>query len=134
MFSLARLTESEDDLAALNEILTSDIGNLYSIISDCEAILFVLENEPHIPLEKIRRTLDGFRTRLGAVYSVNADGPTILRKILSIQALPATKQGKLDLFKQMTRLIEFFSVLLNRHTEEMMRSLHLLPVPKKYLP
>jgi hypothetical protein len=134
MFSLARLTESKDDLERLNEILTSDIGNLYSIISDCETILFVLENEPHIPLEKIRHTLDGFRTRLGAVYSVNADKPTILRKILSIQTLPATQQGKLDLFKQMTRLIEFFSVLLNRHTEEMMRSLRLLPIPKKYLP
>jgi hypothetical protein len=134
MFSLARLNDWEDDLLRLNEILTSDIGNLYSILSDCETILFVLENEPHIPLEKIRDTLDGFRTRLGAVYSVNADKPSVLRKILSIQTLPATRQGKLELFKQMTRLIEFFRVLLNRHTEEMMRDLHLLPIPKKYLP
>ena len=134
MFSLARLNDWEDDLLRLNEILTSDIGNLYSIISDCETILFVLENEPHLPLEKIRDTLDGFRTRLGAVYSVNADKPSVLRKILSIQTLPATRPGKLELFKQMTRLIEFFSVLLNRHTEEMMRDLHLLPLPKKYLP
>ena len=134
MFSLARLNDWEDDLYRLNEILTSDIGNLYSIISDCETILFILENESYIPLEKIRHTLDGFRTRLGAVYSVNADKPSVLRKILSIQALPSTTKGKLELFKQMTRLIEFFSVLLNRHTEEMMRDLHLLPVPKKYLP
>lgn len=134
MFSLARLNDWEDDLQRLNEILTSDIGNLYSIISDCETILFILENESYIPLEKIRHTLDGFRTRLGAVYSVNADKPSVLRKILSIQTLPSTTKGKLELFKQMTRLIEFFSVLLNRHTEVMMRELHLLPIPKKYLP
>lgn len=134
MFSLARLNGFEDDLEKLNEILTSDIGNLYSIISDCETILFVLENEPHLPLDKIRTTLDGFRTRLGAVYSVDADKPSILHKILAIQTLPPTRQGKLDLYKQMTRLIDFFSVLLNKHTEEIMRDLHLLPPPKKYLP
>jgi hypothetical protein len=134
MFSLAKINDWERDLEGLNAILNSDLGILYSLVSDAETILFLLENEPAMPVTKIRYTLQGFRERLGNVYSAKANQPSILRDILRMEHLPATADGRVKLYDQMVRLIDFFSVLLNKHAEEALQKEGFVPIDPKYKP
>jgi hypothetical protein len=134
MFSLAKINDWERDLEGLNAILNSDLGILYSLVSDAETILFLLENESQMPVTKIRYTLQGFRERLGNVYSAKANQPSILRDILRMEHLPATADGRVKLYDQMVRLIDFFSVLLNKHAEEALQKDGFLPLDPKYKP
>jgi hypothetical protein len=134
MFSLARLNDWNRDLEALNEILNSDLGILYSIMSDAETVLFLLENESQMPLSKIRGTLEGFRQRLGNIYSVDADRPSVLQGLLKSETLPATKEGRDALRQKMVRLVDFFSVLLNKHAEEALQQEGFIPLLPKYKP
>jgi hypothetical protein len=49
------LKRSKGELAdKLNTLFNSDLGRLYSLISDIGTILFLLDNEAIIPIKKIQ--------------------------------------------------------------------------------
>jgi hypothetical protein len=134
LFSLARNSENTADLTKLNSILNSDLGILYSIVGDSETILFLLENHKTVPVQKIRDSLEGFRVRLANIYSVDADTPSVLSRILKMEELPATLEGREKLHTQMTRLVTFFSTLLNTHAQVMLEENGFLPLSRQYRP
>jgi len=79
LFSLARFEyisgidkkKNEKDLIILNKILNSDVGILNAVKNDIDAILYLLENEDRLPMDKIQAEIQGFRSRLSNVYSVD---------------------------------------------------------------
>lgn len=135
IFALSKLAGDEGLIEKLTALFNSDLGRLYSIISDASTILYLLENEKHLPIEKIRFEIDQFRGRLASIYSIDAVNKTsVLSDILSMTHLPDTAQGRLKLFRQMERLVAFFNVILNKQSEKALKAIKLVPIPKKYLP
>jgi hypothetical protein len=114
MFALAKLKGDKKILPKLNDLFNGDCGRLYSIISDCKTILYLLENEENIDIAKVRYEIDQFRQRLGNIYTLKVNTPGVLHKILEMQTLPNTPAGRKHLEDAMTRLVDFFSPILSK--------------------
>jgi hypothetical protein len=134
LFSLARESKDLPLIAKLNTMLNSDLGRLYGIISDCGSLLYLLENETQLPLDKIKYELDQFRSRLGNIYSISVGGEGDLKKLVRADGLPKNAQGR----KRMIELIESlqgrFEQVLSKQSLAYMQEHSLLPIAKKYLP
>jgi len=129
MFSTAKFEKNRAVLDKLNELLNGDLGRLYSIVSDGNTILYLLENEDEIPINKIRYEIDQFRARYANIYTLKSaikKEPVVLSKILDMERLPNTASGRLSLFKQMSNLVEFFETLLNKNAKQELIELNLL--------
>lgn len=121
MFSLARLEKNVRKLEKLNDILNGDLGRLYSIISDANTILYLLENETEIPIDKIRYEIDQFRERFANIYTLKnviRKEPYILEQVLSMETLPNTSEGRKKLQAQMEKLVDFFQDILNKKAKQ----------------
>jgi len=129
MFSTAKFEKNKAVLNKLNDLLNGDLGRLYSIVSDGNTILYLLENEDEIPIDKIKYEIDQFRARYANIYTIKTaikKESFVLSKILDMESLPNTASGRLSLFKQMTNLIEFFETLLNKNAKQELIELNLL--------
>jgi len=67
--SLARINKDETLVKKYTEILNSDLGRLYLVLSDVGTLIQLLQNESRVPLIHIRREIDQFKNRLANVYS-----------------------------------------------------------------
>lgn len=133
MFSLARLKEDKLTITKLNDILNSDLGRLYSIISDANTLLFLLENSEVIPSEKVAAELEGFRTRLGSIYTIQpVESEGILKQLVSASKLPATEEGREKLEKAMKSIVSGFEEVLSRYAKRALSTVKLLPLPAGY--
>jgi len=129
MFSLARMKGDDKTLLKLNDMLNSDLGRLYSIISDLGTLLYLFENGKAIPFDKIQYELDQFRSRLGNIYSINSVGSdSILERILE------AKGKRSDVVKTIRFLEQRFTKILANESRKEMTKRKLLPVPVSYLP
>jgi hypothetical protein len=69
-FSLARATKQTDVVEKLNPILNSDLGIVYSVLSDVGTLIPLLESEA-VSKKDVKEEIDGFNDRLANIYSVN---------------------------------------------------------------
>jgi len=69
MMSLARLENKKKVIEKLTPILNSDLGRIYNIGSEIDALLYLLENT-NAPLDTIRYEIDQFTDRLSNVYTL----------------------------------------------------------------
>jgi hypothetical protein len=129
IFSLAK-GRSESVVESLTELFNGDLGRLYSIISDIGSILFLLENERGLPLDKIRYEVGQFRARLGNVYET--DRVNTERTLTDILALETKDRKKLRV--GLEALDKKLRGILNREAAKELKRIGLLPVPKEYLP
>lgn len=71
-FALAKFEDKPDKLKILITILNSDLGRIYSIVSDIQILLILLEE--HHPdqasIKKMRFEIDGFKARMGNIYQL----------------------------------------------------------------
>jgi hypothetical protein len=131
MFSLARKYNDTTVIEKLNTILNGDLGRLYSIISDIGTLQYLLENESHLSIERIRYELDGFRKRLGNVYTVKTPDK-VLEELLRIEDLPRTELGRSTLEKVLSDIEEQLETLLSKGAEKIGKEVGLFPIPNKY--
>lgn len=135
LFSLARKTKDMSLVMKLNDMMNSDMGRLYSIISDCGSLIYLLENETHLDIEKIQYELDQFRSRLGNIYSIDDVGSdNVLKKLVSAEGLPKTAGAKKELLNTLLYLQKKFETVLTDVSLTYMRENKIVPIPKKYLP
>lgn len=134
IFAYSKLKKNGALIRSLTDLFNSDLGRLYSIISDLGSIQFLLENERVIPIQKIRFELDQMRGRLGSILEPNVGTPSVLSEILEMTSIPATASGKAELLDEVEHLISIFTRVLNKTAKEELESLHLLPVPRTLLP
>lgn len=69
LFSLARYQDDVELLELLQPILNGDLGRLYSILSDANTLLWLLENKHFLPLDRIHEEIGAFRARLARIYT-----------------------------------------------------------------
>jgi hypothetical protein len=114
----------------LNAMFNGDLGRLYSIISDIGSMLFLLENESSVPLEKIRYEVGQFRARLGNIFETDrVNTERILMDILSLETADRSR-----LRKGLERLDERLRKELNTNASRTLKTIGLLPVPKRFNP
>jgi hypothetical protein len=128
MFSLARKGGNKKEIECLNEMMNGDLGRLYSLTSDIGTLLYLLENEKNIPLEKVRYEIDQFRSRLGNIYAVDVGSNSQLKKLLSMEGLKSVKKLRDDL----EELNAQFEGVLNRVAKRELESCGLLPLRTQF--
>lgn len=117
-------------VSELSDMFNGDLGRLYSLISDIKTLLFLIENEDTLPLEKIRYEIDQFRSRLASIYQTKGvGGKDILKRIIALES-----GDRVELARGLERLEEDFTRVLNHQSAVVLRRLRLLPLPKKYKP
>jgi hypothetical protein len=125
MFALARYRKNMDFMRKVLPILNGDLGILYSLKSDCDTLLYLVENADIIPTEKIHYEIDQFRSRISHLYQIDAvatKGSTLLSEINRLDNLPSKR-----LATGIERFSNMLMGLLNKYTKEEMEKGGLMP-------
>ena len=73
LFALAKFKNDVKTLERLTPILNSDLGRLYSISSDINVLITLLESDStKVDMKNIRFEIDQFKSRMSNVYSVKS--------------------------------------------------------------
>jgi hypothetical protein len=129
IFSLLKNTKSKL-LEPLSDMFNGDLGRIYSIISDIDAMLFLLENESALPMKRLQYEIGQFRFRLGNVYAtdrVNTD--RVLDELLRLETAP-----RRDMARGLEILRNALSSILNNEAKGELEEMKLLPIPRDMLP
>lgn len=70
-FALAKFRGDDATIVKLTPVLNSDLGRLYSMVSDVGTMIALLEQKQKVPLPKLRYELDQFKARMANVYKLN---------------------------------------------------------------
>jgi hypothetical protein len=129
IFSLLTGTRSKL-LEPLSELFNGDLGRIYSIVSDIDTLLFLLENEAALPLRKFKYEIGQFRARLGNVFETpRVNTERLLEELLRLETAP---RG--ELARGLGYLRDALVGILNAEAGGELRDLDLLPVPASMLP
>jgi hypothetical protein len=135
MFSIAKLEERNAVLERLQPVLNGDLGRLYSIISDMDTLLYLMENEGVLPTNKVKFEIDQYRQRLGNIYTlkgVNTDG--ILEDLAKVESLPQNIIGRSKLIQTITKVSNRLSNALHKYALEDLKKVGLYPLSSAFLP
>lgn len=115
-FSLAVIDKKASKLEKLNEILNSDLGGLYAIVSDLKTILFLIENKDHISKEKLEDEFNSINVRLGYLSSLpQINTPSLLKKIEGLE------DASIDTIERKLKdIVDDLSAVLNRKAKKLM--------------
>lgn len=94
MFALAKFNDNRKEMERLTNILNSDLGRLYQIVSDIGTLEDALENKAD--LATIKYEIDQFKSRLANVYTLPSylkKESGILSEINDILRLPRNKMA-----------------------------------------
>lgn len=128
MFSLAKRDKDIKLVQKLNALMNSDLGRIYSVVSDIGTLEYLLENENHLPLERIRYELDQFRARLGNVYSLT--GPNKVVK----QVASAKKASRTQIEQLLQEVGGELEDILSRAAKKAGVEAGLFPIPRRFKP
>ena len=70
-FALAKFRGDEKMIVKLTPILNSDLGRLYSMLSDVGTMIALLEQNQKVPMKNLRYELDQFKSRMANVYQLD---------------------------------------------------------------
>jgi len=130
-FALAKFRGDEKTIKGLTPVLNSDLGRLYSLLSDVGTLIALLEEKQKVPLEKVRYEIDQFKARMANVYSLPdflKTEHTLLGHIAS--ALKTTSRDQLlSHLKQIEQLIQ---ASLTHNTKKLRGGTHRTDFLKKW--
>jgi hypothetical protein len=69
-YALAKFRGDDKTLKSLTPVLNSDLGRIYSLLSDVGTLITLLEDKQNVPLDKVRYEIDQFKARMANVYSL----------------------------------------------------------------
>ena len=70
MFALAKYKKDYPIISKLAPMFNTDLGLIYSVMSDIGTLIYLIEHEKHIPYDRIKYQIDQFRGRLANIYSL----------------------------------------------------------------
>ena len=70
-FSLAKFKDDKKQMEKLTEILNSDLGRLYHIVSDIRTLEFLLEEQSKLRMSDIKFEIDQFKGRMANIYALD---------------------------------------------------------------
>jgi hypothetical protein len=115
LFTISKLNHDKKELILLTNILNSDLGRLYSVISDINTILFILENYKNIPKVRLRDEIQEFRTRLSNIYTLNQWMKIenyVLKHIANLQFI----KSKTELYDKLKEIQEILNLILSYYS------------------
>ena len=123
-YSLARLTKDTSTLETCVSILNSDVGVLYTVVNDIEALITVWENARILPRSHVQSTLSHIRQQVGFVYDVKPflkQEASFLKAILTVEKNPHKKH-----IKKLKSLQSNLQSILNTETKKRLKSIESL--------
>lgn len=69
-FALAKFRGDDATIKKLTPVLNSDLGRLYSLLSDVGTMIALLEQNHKVPMKNLRYELDQFKARMANVYEL----------------------------------------------------------------
>jgi hypothetical protein len=96
MYALAKYKENSKELERLTDILNSDLGRLYHIVSDIRTLEEVVTDFDKAKLPTIKYEIDQFKSRLANVYSLPSylsKESDVLAQIRRILKMPRNKMA-----------------------------------------
>jgi len=102
MFSLAKFKDDKKQMEKLTEVLNSDLGRLYHIVSDIRTLITMLEEQSKLRIGDIKFEIDQFKGRMANIYALEPflkDEHTVLGYINSALKTTSTKQLLATLIK-----------------------------------
>lgn len=130
IFALARMRDDSSVILRAVPLLNGDLGLLNSLISDCDALLYLCEQKADVPEERIKYELDQFRGRLSHIYQIPRlveEEKTLLGALQRIDRLPSQR-----LCKAIAAFRDVLDGLLNVEAERAGKEAGLLPPPPGY--
>jgi hypothetical protein len=137
LYSIAKYKEENNVIKKLSLFLNGDLGRIYSIYSEVETLLYLLENQSNLSLDKIKYEIDNFKYRMSNIYSLDkylSVDNEVNRNIKKLVELPNSKLNRKILIEELEELKDFFFNLLNYYSKKDLQTLKLYPINKKYLP
>jgi hypothetical protein len=129
IFSIARADGDNATVDKLLPLFNSDLGRLYSIISDIAVLLYLFEHKQKIPTQRFKREIEDFRTRLTNIWNLSDFTRKLDQFIAMIEQLLVHESPE-PLMKLEAALQE----ILNDATMKELRRIGLYPPPSRFLP
>ena len=137
MFTLLRMAGNSINCIKVNSILNdSQVGILYTVYCDIGTILYILEDTPELPLQRIENEVDQFKNKLSNIYKVPQyldNEPEIFHIIDRISNAKTTNKRP-ELIAELTKLSDILFTALNSYTLKLMKLSELYPIQRKFLP
>jgi len=118
-FAIAKFDNNTKEIEKLTPILNSDLGRLYSLVSDIGTLISLLELHKDAPLSMIRFELDQFKGRMANIYSLKdfiVGEDRLLRDLNKILETKSRKKLLLRLEKLQASMMRY----LSHNTEELL--------------
>ena len=135
MFALAKYKKDNSIIAKLAPMFNTDLGLIYSVMSDIGTLIYLIEHEKMIPYDRIKYQIDQFKGRLSNIYSLQkwfSEEPFIMERIRFLASM-GKRQNRKTLFVSALKEIEgHLQKLLSYYSERMLKNLNLLPIPAEY--
>ena len=135
IFTLMRMKGVCSDCMKVNSILNdSQLGILYTVYGDIGTILYILEDTPELPIQRIENEVDQFKNKLSNIYKIPQylDHEPEIFKI--IDRITRAKHNREELITELTELSEILFTALNSYTLKLMKFSELYPIQRKFLP
>lgn len=118
-FALAKLENDTGTMRRLQPILNGDLGRIYSLRSDIDTLLYMLENYQNFPDKEVDFELDQFRDRFSNIYGIKEfiyAEPAMLGKLEAAIRAPRSSRGRAIMTKHLTDVQEHLQQILAEHT------------------
>jgi len=135
MFALAKYKKDYEVIRKLAPIFNTDLGLLYSVMSDIGTLIYLVEHEKQIPYDRIKYQIDQFKGRLANVYSLQkwfSQEPFINERIEYLASMGKRKDRKGLYVTALSQIEEHLQKLLTYYSKNMLEKLNLLPIPSNY--
>ena len=119
-FALAKWENDEGTMEKLQPILNGDLGRIYSLRSDIDTLLYLIEHNQG-DMGRIHFELEQFRNRLAHVWNIKDFlfvEPHILGKLDAAVRHPPTKAGAKQMESRIQEVRKMLNEILVKHTPE----------------
>ena len=128
IFSIARADKDTATIDILLPLFNSDLGRLYTIISDITVLLYLFENKQKIPHERFKREIEELKQRMTNIW--NLSGFTKKRKQFIATMDQLLKNESVAPLKRLETALQ---TILNDATAKELRRIGLLPPPSRFV-
>jgi hypothetical protein len=128
IFSIARADKDTATIDILLPLFNSDLGRLYTIISDITVLLYLFENKQKIPHERFKREIEELKQRMTNIW--NLSGFTKKRKQFIATMDQLLKNESVTPLKRLETALQ---TILNDATAKELRRIGLLPPPARFV-
>lgn len=127
LFSIATLLRKDTIARQIMDITNSELGRMYSLISDIKTAIEMLENIASAPMEKIAYEIDMFHKRIGNMYSLTPATSARLSRLVDSASRGGQREKIIATLKSLQKTLE---ADLETRSKATLTEAGLLPLPK----